>query len=123
MNSKWPYIVSSVFCASGFAGFFLRVFSGCNLLADMANLALIFTLAILILYTFSTYKLASEAWIPIAPFSLEQSQPIPYNIAFQIRNYSKFSLECWCNINATVYGQPVPMDGFYGEKSSWTLQP
>jgi len=32
-------------------------------------------------------------------------------------------LRCWCNLNATVLGTPVTLDGFYGEKISCDLQP
>ncbi|MGD0406011.1 MAG: hypothetical protein ABSB10_05095 [Candidatus Bathyarchaeia archaeon] len=123
MSSKLTYTVFLVFLVAGFVGFYLKVATGCNLIADMASLALILTLATLILYTYYTYKIASEAWIPVASFSMQQSKPIPYFVSFEIRNHSKFSLECWCNINPSVCGQDVQMEGFYGARSSWTLPP
>lgn len=123
MSSKVTFIAFSVFCIAGFGGFFFKLATGCNLLADIASLALILTLAVLILYTYYTYKIASEAWIPVASFSMERGQTIPYDVSFTIWNHSKFSLECWCKLNPSVCGQNVEMEGFYGEKSSWTLLP
>jgi hypothetical protein len=123
MSSKVIYGVAILVCVAGLVGVFLRITTGCNLLSDMASIALIFTLAILILYTYYTYKIASEAWMPVASFSMQQNEPIHYFVSFEVRNYSKFSLECWCNINPSVSGQDVQMEGFYGERSSWTLPP
>lgn len=123
MSPKVIYGVALLICVAGLVGVFLRIVAGCNLLPDMASLALIFTLAILILYTYYTYKIASEAWIPVASFNMEQNSLFPYMVYFQIRNHSKFPLECWCNINPSLNGQSVQMEGFYGGKSSWVLVP
>ena len=123
MNSKLTYAVFFAICVAGFVGIFLRAVTGCNILADMANVALILTLATLALYTFYTYKIAKEAWTPVASFNMEPNTVFPYIVYFQIRNHSKFPLECWCNINPSICGQSVQMEGFYGEKSSWTLVP
>jgi hypothetical protein len=121
MSSKLTYVAILV-CVAGLVVFFLKLATGYNLLADMASLALIFTFAILTLYTYYTYKIASEAWTPVASFNIEQ-QFFPYTLTLKIQNHSKFILECWCNINPSVCGQDVQMEGFYGEKSSWTLLP
>jgi hypothetical protein len=122
MSSKLIYVALLV-CVAGLVGFFLKIATGCNLLAEMSSLALIFTFAILILYTYYTYKIASEAWTPVASFSMEQHPIFPYTVNCQILSHSKFPLECWCNINPSVCGQNVRMEGFYGEESSWTLVP
>ena len=122
MSSKLTYVAVLV-CVAGLIGFFLKIATGCNFLADMASLALIFTFAILTLYTYYTYKIASEAWTPVASFSMGQEALFIHTISFQIRSHSKFPLECWCNINPSVCGQNVPMEGFYGEEKSWILIP
>jgi hypothetical protein len=70
-----------------------------------------------------------DIYTPIVAYNLEQ--PLVSSskledkclIRFIIHNSSKFPVTCWCNVTVTVYGQPVPMDGFYGKKSPWNVQP
>lgn len=92
-------------------------------LTDLGDSAVIFTLAAVLLYVFYTYSLAKEAWTPSASFDLKATNDNPYFFFFFLKNHSKFSLNCWCKLNASVYGQSVLVDGFYGGKTSFDLQP
>jgi hypothetical protein len=78
------------------------------MLGDIANFALILTLAAVLVYVYYTYLLAKDAWTPSASFVLEAYADDPYHFAFLIWNHSKVSLNYWCNLNATIYGQAVP---------------
>lgn len=102
----WTLIL--VLAILGFVGFGFRLFSNYQILGDIANFALILTLAAVLVYVYYTYLLAKDAWTPSASFALEAYPNDPYHFAFLIRNHSKVSLKCWCNLNSTVYGQVVP---------------
>jgi hypothetical protein len=108
---------------SGAVSFCLKILTGCGLIADIANLALVLTLAALLVYVYCTYMIAVEAWTISASFALLQLEPDPYHFAFILQNHSKHSLRCWCKLNATVYGTPISLDRFYGGESFCDLQP
>lgn len=120
---KWLWTLILVLVILGFVGLGLRLFSGYQILGDIANFALILTLAAVLVYVYYTYLLAKDAWTPSASFALEAYPDDPYHFAFLIWNHSKVSLNCWCNLNAAVYGQVVSLRGFYGGQSSFDLQP
>lgn len=103
---------------------FLSVILGCSsLLGQIADLALVLTLAALVVYCYYTYLIAKDASTPSAAFSLVKLQDSPYHFAFLIHNHSKLSLRCWCRLNPTVYGQQVMLGGFYGGETSFDIQP
>ena len=104
-------------------GLALELLCGLQILREIADFSLILTLAAVLLYVYYTYLIASEAWIPSASFVLKPYPNKPYHFAFIIKNYSKVSLQCWCRLNVTVYGQSVPSSGFYGGKHSFDFQP
>jgi len=125
---RWLLIAILLLVVLGIVGFGLRVFGICHILNDIGNFALILTLAAVLAYVYYTYLLAKDASTPTASLNLRQRQEPGniedrFSIFCHIQSYSKQSLKCWCNINAKVYGQPVDMDGFYGAKSPWDLQP
>lgn len=60
---------------------------------------------------------------PSASFALKADPNDPYHFSFLIQNHSEVSLNCWCNLNATVYGQAISLGGFYSGQSSFDLQP
>lgn len=120
---KWLLIIIFVLVILGLAGLCLRIFSECQILGDIANFALILTFAAVLVYVYCTYLLAKDAWTPSASFALKAYPNDPYHFAFLIQNHSKISLNCWCNLNATIYGQTVSLGGFYSGQSSFDLQP
>jgi hypothetical protein len=107
----------------GVFGFISPLIVDFPLLKQIADLALVLTLAALVVYCYYTYVIAKEASTPSAAFSLMKLPDNPYHFAFLIQNHSKLSLQCWCRLNATVCGQPVPLDGFYGGQTSFDIQP
>lgn len=106
-----------------FAGLFIEIFSVFKILEQFANFALILTLAAILIYVYYTYLIAKDAWTPHASFVLMPYPSDLHHFAFLIQNHSKVSLKCWCNLNATVNGQDVFLDGFYNGQSSFDLQP
>jgi hypothetical protein len=108
---------------AGLYGFVSALCVQSSLLSQIADLALVLTLAALVVYCYYTYLIAKEASTPSAAFSLLKLQDSPYHFAFLLHNHCKLSLQCWCRLNATVYGQPVPLDGFYGGQTSFDVQP
>jgi len=96
---------------------------GHSFLQLVANFALILTFAAILYYVFYTYLLAKAAWIPRAGFSIQPIPGDPTHFAFVITNHSKQPLRCRCKLNPTVYGQAVDMDGFYGGKGYFDVQP
>lgn len=108
---------------AGVAGFISALFLDYQLLNQIADLALVLTLAVVVLYCYYTYVIAKEASTPSAAFSLMKLPDNPCHFAFLIQNHSKLSLQCWCRLNATVYGQTVSLDGFYGGQTSFDVQP
>lgn len=117
----WTLIVLLI--TSGIVGLYLRLFTQCRILDDIADLALIFTLAALLVYVYYTYLLAKEAWTISASFALKRIEGDPYRFVFILNNFSKHSLNCWCDLNITVCGKPVSFGGFYSGESSFDLQP
>lgn len=89
----------------------------------LTSFAIILTFAAMLRYVYDTYKLAEFNYLPSASLDFTYSNDTPPIIHSLIQNHSRFSLQCWCKINATVYGNPVTMPGFYGGESSWDLQP
>ena len=120
---KWLWTLIITLVVLDFIGLGLNFFSEHRVLGDIANFSLVLTLAMLLVYAYYTYLLAKEAWTPSASFALKTDPNNPYHFAFLIKSYSKVSLECWCNLNPTVYGQAVSLAGFYGGQSSFDLQP
>lgn len=123
---KVPKLLRIAICVivvSGFVGLGFRLYGKCQILGDIASFALILTLAVLLAYAYYTYLLARDTWTPSASFVLQALPNDPYHFGFYIQNYSKVSLNCWCNLNATVYGQAVSLGGFYSGQSSFDLQP
>lgn len=120
---KWLFILILVLVMLGFVGLGLSLFSRCRILGDIANFALVLTLAAVLVYIYYTYLLAKDAWTPSASFALKAYPSDPYHFALLVQNHSKVSLNCWCNLNATVYGQAVSLGGFYSGQSSFDLQP
>jgi len=47
----------------------------------------------------------------------------PYHIFFNMQNYSKVPIDCWCKLNPTVNDDNIELDNFYGGKSAFKLQP
>lgn len=120
---KWLWTLIFTLVILGFVGLGLRLFGGCQLLGDIANFSLVLTLAAILVYVYYTYMLAKDAWTPSASFELIPLSNDSYHLIFLIRNHSKISLRCWGNLNATVYGNPVFLGGFYSGQSSFDLQP
>jgi len=119
----WLKVTIGFLVLAGFAGFVCSIRAQSEVLKRLADLTLVLTLAVLILYSYYTYLIARDTWTPSASFAIVPLDDSPYHFAFVIRNHSKLSLCCWCKLNATVYGQPVPLDGFYGGKTSFDVQP
>jgi hypothetical protein len=133
---KWLFIVilvaPLVLGILDSVGLGLRFF---RILGDIGNFVLVLTLVAVVIYTYYTSQLANytsqlvkEAWILSASFTLKvyptaSYPPDPYHFAFYVRNHTKFSLNCWCRLNASVYSQDAPLSGFYGGQSSIDLQP
>ena len=118
----WLRIIMAIFIIVGLAAFGLN-FCRDRLLENLGYLALVLTLVAVIAYVHYTHELARVAWEPSASFSLARVENEPYQIGFIVKNHSKLSLQCWCKINATVYGQSVSLPGFYGTEHSWDIQP
>jgi hypothetical protein len=116
-------VIISLLIVLGVIGLILRLFFGCTILKDIADFGLILTLVALLAYVYYTYLLAKDAWTPSASFALKPYPNTPHHIAFILQNHSKQSLHCWCNLNATVYGQNVSLGGFYSGQTSFDLQP
>lgn len=120
---KWLRTIIFGLVISGFVGLGFEFFSKYQILNKIASLALVLTLAAILVYVYYTYLIAKDAWTPSASFALKAYPNDPYSFAFILQNHSKVSLNCWCNLNATVYGQTVSLDGFYSSQSSYDLQP
>ncbi len=85
--------------------------------------ASILALLALVVYVFFTYKLAEAGNLPCASLELSQHSSNPYLVIPILQNHSRFSLQCWCRLNATVNAKPVSFPGFYGGVTSFDLQP
>jgi len=120
---KWLWTLILLLIGSCLIGLYLRLFTECRILGDIADFALVMTLVALVVYAYYTYMLAKDAWTISASFALVPIPNNPYHFLFLINNHSKHSLNCWCNLNATVNGQKVSLDGFYGGKTSFDVQP
>ena len=122
-HPKWLLILIFALVILAFVGAGFTLFSGHRPLGEIANFALVLTLGAILAYVYYTYLLAKDAWTPSASFALKAYPNDPYHFSFQIQNHSKVSLNCWCNLNATVYGQSISLGGFYSGQSSFDLQP
>lgn len=121
---KTPMLLKAVIgllVFAAFASLIVPIFSA-QLNAGLTTFAAILTLAAVLAYVYYTFKLAQFNYLPSASLRLVQYVP-PDTIITRNKNYCRFSLECWGNINATVYDKPVPIPGFYGGESPWKLQP
>jgi len=93
------------------------------------NLIHFLTLAAVICYAYYTYVIAKDAWTPSASFVLVPIEKKGHRFAFLIKNHSKVSLQCWCKLNASVYGKPAQLESphndkdFYGGKTAFDVQP
>jgi len=110
-----------IFCV--FIGLFTKLVGKPMILTQLADIALIFTLAAVVIYAYYSFLLAKEAWIPSASFSLQPSANDPYHFVFILQNHSKFSLSCWCKLNASVHSHSVSIEGFYDGETPYDLQP
>jgi hypothetical protein len=120
---KYLWAVIIIFPLLCILGLALRIFCKIQILKDIANVSLIITLVVVSIYVYYTYMLAKDSWRSIASFSLSKDKNDGYTIIFSLKNYSKNSIECWCNLNATVNGEKVDMGGYYSGQHSWKLQP
>lgn len=89
----------------------------------LTGFAAMLTLAALLAYVYFTFVLAQTATLPSASIVLQQAKDNPYRINATLVHTSKLSLECWCNVNATVNGQSVKVSGFYGGQTPWPIAP
>ncbi len=119
----WLKILILALAMLALVGGVFTLFSGYRPLGEIANFALVLTLGAILLYVYYTYLLAKDAWTPSASFALEPYPKDPLHFAFVIQNHSKVSLNCWCNLNATVYGRSISLGGFYSGDSSFDVQP
>ena len=101
----------------------ILLFYDINILWAVADIALVITLIALIFYVYYTYLLAAEIWTPSASFQFIQQKSDVFTFNFSIKSHSKFSLECWCNLNVTVNGNPVAATGFFASLSPVRIQP
>jgi hypothetical protein len=120
---RWLLAIIILIIFLGFTGFFVEFFSEYRFLSSISSLALILTLAVVSIYAYYTYLLAKDAWTPSASFMLKQFEDDPYHFHFIIKNNSKVSLSCWCDLNIKVFNKEVSLGGFYGGQSSFDLQP
>lgn len=74
-------------------------------------------------YTYYAYLLAKYQIAPSASFGLEQDPKEPFHFGFTFVNHGTNPIECLCNLNATVKGEPVKYEGFYNGERSIFLQP
>lgn len=120
---RWLKLLFTFFLLLAIISLFDSPFGKYNIPFQLTDFALILTLAILIIYTYFTYSIAKEAWTPSASFALEQTRDDLYHFRFILKNHSKVPLECWCKLNASIYGKSVSIGGFYNGESSFDLQP
>jgi hypothetical protein len=83
----------------------------------------IITLAVLLAYVYYTYELASEAWTPSASLVFQPVPKNPNHFFCIVTNHSKRSVQCWCRLNAKVYGQDVSLGGFYSAEHPFEAPP
>ena len=119
----WLWLVIILVALGASISFFAKGFHKAEVLDNIGALALAFTLIVVSIYTYYTYVLAKDAFTPSASFGLKEYTNDPYQITFTLQNHSKVSLNCWCELNASVVGQPVALGGFYHGESSIDLQP
>ena len=96
-----------------------------TLLRDLANLSLILTLLALVRYAYDTYRVSELGAMPTASLVFIQAsrEQTPLLLNSLPRNHSRIPIECWCNVHAKILGDEVDLDGFYGGKQPWNLQP
>jgi hypothetical protein len=120
---KWLWVPILILIILGCVGLILSLFCRYHILSNIADFALVLTLAAVLAYVYYTYLIAKDAWMPSASFALKAYSNDRYHFAFIIQNHSKVSLNCWCNLNPTIDGQAVSLGGFYSGQSSFDLQP
>ena len=123
MLPKWVKILMFFLIGLSFTSIIIKIFFNIDYLNDISNFSLILSLAALIAYAYFNYLIAKDAYTPSASFALQPYINDPYHFAFILQNHSKVSLNCWCKLNPTVYGQNIDLDKFYGAKTSFDLQP
>jgi Ca2+/Na+ antiporter len=120
----------SFFFIKGFFGILTPLFTELQLFGDFSNFVLILTLIAISLYAYYSYRQTKEIirqadaiWEISASYELKQIPEEPNEILFIINNTSRYPLECWCKLNATVLGRPSFLGGFYDGKSPFPVQP
>lgn len=119
----WIKIIVSIFVVVGALGLYKAVRSEPWVLNCLGQFAIILTLAVLIVYTYYTQSHARAEWTPNASLNLVPAQDKPYLFRFVLKNYSKHSLQCRCNLNASISEVPFRVGGFFSGESSFDLQP
>ena len=96
-----------------------------SLLGDVANLALVLTFLALVRYAYDPYRMAELSAVPSASFGFiradRSNRPLLLNSL--PRNHSRVPIRCWCNVHAKVLDTEIDVEGFYGGKAHWNLQP
>ena len=98
-------------------------------LSALSSFAMVVTLIAVMAYTFYTYAIVKATYAPVITYALDQpfiaSSKLEDRclIHFIVLNSSNYPTTCWCNVTATVYGQPIAMEGFYAKKSPLNIQP
>lgn len=104
-------------------GILFVLYADTEAITGIGNYALVLTLIAIGVYSYFTYWIAIEPRIPCASFLITQFKNNPYIILFHLQNHTKVSIKCLCNLNVTIEDKPVILEGFYGCKSSFDLQP
>jgi hypothetical protein len=119
----WLWIVIICLLLLGIGDFTMSFFFERSPMGNVSNLALMLTLVGLLFYVYYTYVLAKDTMTPSASFSLKPHRNDSLHFLFIIQNYSRLSLQCWCNLSVTIHGNPISLEGFYGGQSSFDVQP
>jgi hypothetical protein len=81
------------------------------------------TFIALVLYAYFTYIIAKDINEPFVSFNFTK-QPNNYYLNFYIINKSKVEVEAFGKLKSKIDGKLFEIkEGFYGNKSSWILQP
>ena len=118
----WLQLAVGVLVVSA-AGTFYLEFSTEHVLRNLADAAMILTLAAILVYVYYNGLLARVAWEPSASYHLQPVDGDAHALRFAIQNHSKVGLRCRCKITATVFSQPVVVHGFYSGTQPWEIQP
>ena len=120
----WLKGVVAAVVAAGGAAFVIALACPTSPIPKAVNdLTLIATLVTLVLYVYYTYVLATDAATPSASITFQAVPEDPLHILVFVQNAGKISLRCFANLNVTVRGADVGLDGFYGGQSPFDVQP